>query len=99
MGGSAIKKEMAGNLLVSEEKSVSKSVQQMSMEGDEPPSQYIVKGNTFVSKHSSALIPIPIIDVSLLSSEAELDKLRSALSSAGCFQVWIHKNFQKLHIF
>ncbi|KAK7347124.1 hypothetical protein VNO80_21651 [Phaseolus coccineus] len=81
---------MANNLLVSEEKSVSKSVQQMSIEGDEPPSQYIVKGNSFGSKDSCALIPIPIIDVSLLSSEGELEKLRSALSSAGCFQAIGH---------
>ncbi|KAJ1385866.1 Oxoglutarate/iron-dependent dioxygenase [Sesbania bispinosa] len=81
---------MACNLLVSEEKSMPKSVQDMSMDGDEPPSQYVVKGISFGSKDSSALIPIPIIDVSLLSSESELEKLRSALSSAGCFQAIGH---------
>ncbi|KAK7264854.1 hypothetical protein RJT34_32467 [Clitoria ternatea] len=82
---------MASNLKVSEEKSVPKSVQEMSMNGDEPPSQYLVKGNSFGSvMDSSILIPIPIIDVSLLSSECELEKLRSALSSVGCFQAIGH---------
>ncbi|PNX78080.1 protein SRG1-like, partial [Trifolium pratense] len=83
---------MASNLLVSEEKLVPRSIQEMSMDGDEPPSEYLVKGNSFGSKEdSSTLIPIPIIDVSLLSSQAELEKLRSALiSSAGCFQAIGH---------
>jgi len=84
--------------MAGQEKSVAKSVQEMSMEGDEPPPQYIVKGNSFGSKDSSALIPIPIIDVSLLSSEGELHSLRSSLTSAGCFQVWIYKTFQKPHL-
>ncbi|XP_020228977.1 codeine O-demethylase [Cajanus cajan] len=81
---------MAGNLLVSEEKSVPKSVKEMSKDGDEPPSHYIVNGNSFGSETSSAQIPIPIIDVSLLSSEEELEKLRSALSTTGCFQAIGH---------
>nr|AFK39746.1 unknown [Medicago truncatula] len=82
---------MANNLLVSEEKLLPRSVQEMSMDGDEPPSQYLVNGNVFGSKEdSSTLIPIPIIDVSLLSSEDELEKLRSALSSAGYFQAIGH---------
>lgn len=82
---------MAGNLLISsEEKLLPKSVQELSMDGDEPPSKYLVKGSSFGSKISSTPIPIPIIDVSLLSSEEELEKLRSALSSAGCFQVRIN---------
>lgn len=82
---------MAGNV----EKLLPKSIEEMSMDGYEPPSEYVVKGNnSFGSKDSSTLIPIPIIDVSLLSSEGELEKLRSALSSAGCFQVRIHNNLQ-----
>jgi hypothetical protein len=82
---------MASNLLVSEEKLLSRSIQEMSMDGDEPPSQYLVNGNNFGSKEdSSTLIPIPIIDVSLLSSQGEQEKLRSALSSAGCFQAIGH---------
>ncbi|KAL2338438.1 hypothetical protein Fmac_012884 [Flemingia macrophylla] len=81
---------MSGNLLVSEEKLVPKNVIEMSINGDEPSSRYIVNGNTFGSKDSSAQIPIPIIDLSLLSSEGELEKLKSALSSAGCFQAIGH---------
>ncbi|KAK7388592.1 hypothetical protein VNO78_23414 [Psophocarpus tetragonolobus] len=81
---------MAANLLVSEEKSVPKSIKQMSTDGDEPPSQYIVNGNSFGSEDPSTQIPIPIIDVSLLSSESEIEKLRSALSSAGFFQAIGH---------
>ncbi|KAL2338439.1 hypothetical protein Fmac_012885 [Flemingia macrophylla] len=81
---------MAENLLVSEDKLVPKSVEEMSMDGDEPSSRYIVNGNTFRSKDSSAQIQIPIIDLSLLSSEGELEKLRSALSSAGFFQAIGH---------
>jgi len=86
---------MAGNIIAS---SVPKSVQEMSMDGDEPPSRYVVNGNSFGSKDSSVQFPIPIIDVRLLSSEDELEKLRSALSSAGCFQVWIYKKtLQQFH--
>lgn len=81
---------MASNRLVSEEKSVPKSVKELSLDGDEPSPQYIINGNSFGSKDSSIQIPIPIIDVSLLSSESETEKLRSALSSAGCFQVRIY---------
>ncbi|KAL2338437.1 hypothetical protein Fmac_012883 [Flemingia macrophylla] len=81
---------MAGNLLVSEEKLVPKSVKEMSIDGDEPPPDYKANGNSFGSKDSSAQVPIPIIDLSLLSSEGELEKLKSALSSAGCFQAIGH---------
>lgn len=94
----------SNDLLVSEEQSLLKSVEQMSKEGDEPPSAYhVVEGlNGFGSnKDSSTQTPIPIIDVSLLSSEDELKKLRSALSSAGLFQVWsikIYKNFISVYI-
>ncbi|XP_054807006.1 jasmonate-induced oxygenase 4-like [Prosopis cineraria] len=87
-------REMAGNLSVSEAKSVGKSIQEMSMDGDEPPLQFVVKEHTFGSKQhdsSSESILIPIIDVSLLlSSEQELLKLRSALASSGCFQAVGH---------
>lgn len=72
---------------VAEEKLFPRSIQEMSMDGAEPPSEYLVKENTFGSRDSSSLFSIPIIDVSLLSTENELEKLRSALSSAGCFQV------------
>ncbi|MCI72965.1 flavonol synthase/flavanone 3-hydroxylase, partial [Trifolium medium] len=47
---------MANNVLVSE---LPKSILEMSMNGDEPPSEYLVKGNSFGSKEdSSTLIPI-----------------------------------------
>ncbi|XLR51627.1 hypothetical protein HN51_002364 [Arachis hypogaea] len=63
---------------------MAKSIYGMSMDGDEPPPQYVVKGDNI-------MIPIPIIDVSLLSSsEPESEKLRSALTSAGCFQAIGH---------
>ncbi|XP_058757926.1 protein SRG1-like [Vicia villosa] len=81
---------MANNVHVAEEKLFPRSIQEMSMDGAEPPSEYLVKGNTFGSKDSPTLIQIPIIDVSLLSTESELEKLRSALSSAGCFQAIGH---------
>ncbi|XP_028760772.1 probable 2-oxoglutarate-dependent dioxygenase ANS isoform X1 [Neltuma alba] len=85
---------MSGNVVVSEGKSVGKSVQEMSMDGDEPPPQFVVKEHPFGSKQcnsSSESIHIPIIDVSLLlSSEQELLQLRSALASSGCFQAVGH---------
>ncbi|KAE9602320.1 putative codeine 3-O-demethylase [Lupinus albus] len=82
---------MANNLIISKEKSLPRSIQEMSIDGDEPPSQFIVTKNSIWSKDTSTNIQIPIIDLSLLSSsEAELDKLRFALSSAGCFQAIGH---------
>ncbi|KAJ7957720.1 Oxoglutarate/iron-dependent dioxygenase [Quillaja saponaria] len=75
--------------LFSEKNSLSKSLQDLSINGDEPRPQYIVKESKFGSKDTSALsIPIPIIDVSLLSySKDELEKLRSSLSSEDTFRV------------
>jgi hypothetical protein len=77
---------------------LSKSVEEMSINGYEPPQEYIVKDCRFGSIESSpSLGSIPVIDISILSLssshdpkevENELEKLRSALSSsAGCFQV------------
>lgn len=75
---------------------LSMSVQEMSMKGDEPPPEYIVKDSKFGAIESSPeLGQIPIIDVSLFSpssldskqAKIELDKLRTALSSSGCIQV------------
>ncbi|XP_062024953.1 protein SRG1-like [Rosa rugosa] len=75
------------------------SVQEMSIKGDEPPPEYIVKESKFGAIESSPeLGRIPIIDVSLFSppsidtkeAEIELNKLRAALSSSGCFQVIGH---------
>ncbi|CAN6699818.1 unnamed protein product [Malus baccata var. baccata] len=77
------------------------NVQEMSMNGEQPPAEYIVKESRFGSIDSSPPLAdeIPIIDISLFSPSSpqyseqaenhELQKLRSALSSAGCFQVSI----------
>lgn len=75
----------------------SKTVQDMSVNGDQPPQEYIVRDCGFGSIESSpALGSIPVIDISSFSPSSSLDpkevekelaKLRSALSSGGCFQV------------
>ena len=69
-----------------------KSVQEMFAAGVEPLKEYIVRDNKFSQlKTSPPMAPIPVIDLSLFSfggeEEGELEKLRSALSSWGCFQV------------
>ncbi|XVF88283.1 hypothetical protein PTKIN_Ptkin19aG0037500 [Pterospermum kingtungense] len=84
--------------MAAEAVSVSKSVEQVSVAGDEPPSEYIVKDSFLGSVHPSPpLSPFPIIDISLFSSPSpaeevnkELEKLKSALSSSGCFQAIGH---------
>lgn len=80
---------------------LSKTVQEILMIGDEPPQEYISKQSNFGSvdfSHSLAPI-IPIINIGLFSLssshdskevESELEKLRSALSSVGCFQAVGH---------
>ncbi|CAL5360871.1 unnamed protein product [Camellia sinensis] len=74
--------------------SLHKTAHEMSIDGDEPPPRYIVKESIFGSLHSSSsplpLIPIPVIDIALLSSPQQLHKLRSTLSSWGCFQAIGH---------
>lgn len=82
---------MAGFLLPAEAASSSSApneLQQMQIE-EPPPSQFIVKESAFGSVESSPpLVQIPIVDVSLVfSSQDELEKLKNALSSWGCFQV------------
>ncbi|KAJ9141036.1 hypothetical protein P3X46_031619 [Hevea brasiliensis] len=72
---------------VSSNESLSKYVQEMSIDGDEPPPRYIVKEFPNPSPPSAS---IPVIDLSLLSSAEVLGKLKSALSSWGCFQVVGH---------
>ncbi|KAJ4832902.1 hypothetical protein Tsubulata_044527 [Turnera subulata] len=82
-----------------------KSVPEMSVDGDEPPPQYIVKECNFAPldlSTASGPFPIPIIDISLFSESASansskkeaadeaLEQLRSALISAGCFQAVGH---------
>ncbi|XP_058206923.1 protein SRG1-like isoform X2 [Rhododendron vialii] len=82
-----------------------KSVQEMSVNGDDPPQPFIVRDDAPFGPvdTSPPLASIPTIDISLFSplpsslqessiqeTEKELDKLRSALSSWGCFQVIGH---------
>ncbi|XP_062010558.1 protein SRG1-like [Rosa rugosa] len=78
---------------------LSMSVQEMSIKGEEPPPQYIVKESKFGAIESSPeLGQIPTIDVSLFSpssihtkeAEIELNKLKIALSSSGCIQAVGH---------
>lgn len=66
-----------------------KTVHEMFLDGDEPPPRYFVKESKFgLVETSPPSAPIPTIDISLLSSDEELEKLRSALiNSWGCFQV------------
>ncbi|KAF3971083.1 hypothetical protein CMV_005290 [Castanea mollissima] len=78
-----------------------KSVEEMSINGEEPPQEYFVKDSSFGSMESSdpSLGSIPIIDINIFSLssshdpkevENEIEKLRSALSSGGCFQAIGH---------
>ncbi|POO01324.1 Oxoglutarate/iron-dependent dioxygenase [Trema orientale] len=66
--------------------------QEIAIDGENPPQQFFVKDSTAFGSmdDSPPRIPIPVIDLSLLSSESELEKLRSALSSWGCFQAIGH---------
>ncbi|XP_015168244.1 protein SRG1-like [Solanum tuberosum] len=75
---------------------LSKRVQEMVLHGEEPLGPYICRSGEDVDGKEDIMdtSPIPIIDLNLLSSsttsdnerEQELEKLRSALSSWGCFQ-------------
>ncbi|KAK4836961.1 hypothetical protein QYF36_001664 [Acer negundo] len=78
---------------------LSKRVQEMSLNDEEPPpAPYICREGDSVEEVSAPLSPVPIIDLSLFSSSStpctkqqeELEKLRSALSSWGCFQAIGH---------
>ena len=76
---------------------LSKRVQEMVLDGEEPPALYICRDGEDTDDHTgnSTVSPIPVIDLSLVLPSAaptdisiqELQKLRSALSSWGCFQV------------
>ncbi|KVH93750.1 protein SRG1-like [Cynara cardunculus var. scolymus] len=79
-----------------------KTAQQMAIDGDQPPSKYIFNNNTIYANFgpletSPPFAPVPIIDVTRLSStsdqndrKTELAKLRSALTTWGCFQAVNH---------
>ncbi|KAM4100518.1 hypothetical protein ACB094_05G073400 [Castanea mollissima] len=87
---------MAGVSIPTADVLLSRRVQEMVLKGEEPPPLYICRGGD-TEDVSSALSSIPVIDLSLLSSSAticeqeeELQKLKSALSSWGCFQAIGH---------
>ncbi|KAH7564977.1 hypothetical protein ACOSQ2_021329 [Xanthoceras sorbifolium] len=76
---------------------LSKRVQEMSLNGEQPPPLYICRHADTVEEVSAQLSPLSIIDLSLFSSstpctkqQQELEKLRSALCSWGCFQAIGH---------
>lgn len=88
---------MAGVSLLPAEVLLSKRVQEMVLDGEEPPYLYVCRDGVEAEDVPSQLSPIPIVDLSILSSsepcaehEVELHKLRSALCSWGCFQVKTH---------
>lgn len=67
--------------------SLTKHEQDISINSGDPPPLCTLKENP-------PLVPIPVIDISLLSSEEgeeddELEKLRTALTTWGCFQVLV----------
>ncbi|KDO56065.1 hypothetical protein CISIN_1g034671mg [Citrus sinensis] len=66
---------------------LSKRVQELVLNGEEPPASYICRDGDSIQEVSAPLSPVPIIDLSLLSSstlcakqEEELHKLRSLTS-------------------
>ncbi|XP_021298326.1 protein SRG1-like [Herrania umbratica] len=76
---------------------LSRRVQEMVINGEGPESLYICRDEKEAQDVPSPLAPIPIIDLSLFSSstlstkrEEELQKLKSALCSWGCFQAIGH---------
>ncbi|XP_022714793.1 protein SRG1-like [Durio zibethinus] len=77
---------------------LSRRVQEMVINGQEPESLYICRDEEEAKNVPSPLAPIPIIDLSLFSSstlsatrEEELQKLKSALCCWGCFQAIRHE--------
>ncbi|QCE08861.1 protein SRG1-like [Vigna unguiculata] len=77
---------------------LSKRVQEMVQNGEEPPPPYVRRDVNCTQTVTSTLCSPPTIDFGLISSSStpvtkqkeELQKLRSALSSWGCFQAINH---------
>ncbi|KAM0017943.1 putative codeine 3-O-demethylase [Helianthus debilis subsp. tardiflorus] len=77
-----------------------KTPYQMAIDGDQPSSKYMINNNCtkFGSLETSPpFAPVPVIDIGCFVSsskqedqQAELDKLRSALTTWGCFQAVNH---------
>lgn len=73
-------------------KSVFNPVQEMAVDCNTLPERYIYKLNDDAIGVNFPVIDIPVIDLSSLkypspSADKELEKLRTSLSSCGCFQV------------
>ncbi|XP_062097736.1 jasmonate-induced oxygenase 4-like [Humulus lupulus] len=66
--------------------SLSKTVQELALQGEEVPENFLYKDG----HGGSADVPVmdvPVVDIGLLGTSAEeLEKLKSALSTFGCFQ-------------
>lgn len=99
---------MAGaSVLPPAEVLLSKRVQEMALNGEQPPAPYVSRYDYDATEDDfSTVSEIPIIDLGILSSseasteeyEEELMKLKSALQSWGCFQVWT-RTLHLLYIF
>ncbi|XP_065848605.1 jasmonate-induced oxygenase 4-like [Euphorbia lathyris] len=80
---------MAANI-----ESTPKSVQEMAVNGQDPPEKYFYKGSDLDIDAPVPLINVSVIDICLLTYPStrpqELHKLRSALTYWGCFQVVNH---------
>ncbi|XVE91265.1 hypothetical protein DITRI_Ditri20bG0139800 [Diplodiscus trichospermus] len=88
---------MASALSLPADVLLSRRVQEMVIHGEEPASLYICRDEKEDQNVPSPLAPIPIINLSLFSSstsstkrQEELDNLKSALCSWGCFQAIGH---------
>ncbi|KAJ0043937.1 hypothetical protein Pint_19241 [Pistacia integerrima] len=76
---------------------LSKRVQEMVLKGEEPPPPYVCRDGDAVHEVAAPFSMIPTIDLSLcalstpgMEQEEELQKLKSALCSWGCFQAVGH---------
>ncbi|XWS19118.1 hypothetical protein CRYUN_Cryun32bG0104200 [Craigia yunnanensis] len=77
---------------------LSRRVQEMVINGEEPQSHYICRDEKEAQNVPSPLAPIPVIDLSLFSASTlstkrkeEFQKLKSALCCWGCFQAIGHE--------
>ncbi|KAH6827839.1 hypothetical protein C2S53_015833 [Perilla frutescens var. hirtella] len=88
---------MAGVSVPPAEVLLSKRVQQMVIAGDEPLGPYLCR-NDHHDEESTATSPIPAVDIGCFATgnwsaeetEEELQKLKSSLSTWGCFQAMGH---------
>ena len=84
-----------GSPVLAAEVLLSKRVQELVLGGDEPPALYYSIRDDATEDDSSSGSSVPVVDLGILSSSAastqeyeeELQKLKSALHSWGCFQV------------